>query len=163
MPWIHPPTSRSDVAPRLGTGLLLGLLSSTASAQVPGSVNLNPQPPPHVSYVTFVDLAGSLGNPGTQFDGPDVGRGVAWVDVVGTLDGKRQGVAIMVHPSHPDFPVKWILRPKRSMQNPQWPGREAMTLDPQHEVRLRYRLVLHVGDLAHDELEAIWQDFAKST
>jgi len=46
-------------------------------------VNPHPLPPPDVSYVTFVDRAASLGNPGTEFDGPDVGRGVAWVDVVG--------------------------------------------------------------------------------
>ena len=88
--------------------------------------------------------------------------GGAWMDVVRTLDGKVKGVAMMVHPSHPNFPLKWILRPKHSMQNAQWPGREPVELSADKDLRLRYRLVLHVGRLSYESLESIWQDYARS-
>lgn len=88
-------------------------------------------------------------------------EGGAWMDVVGTLDGKRKGVTIMVHPSHPGYPLKWILRPKGSMQNPQWPGRKPVRLSTTEDLRLRYRLVVHVGELNHEAIESIWQDFAQ--
>lgn len=83
----------------------------------------------------------------------------AWVNLTRTLDGKKKGIAMMVHPSHPEFPLRWILRPQRSMQNAQWPGREPVALSTEADTRLRYRLVLHDGQLDHEQLEAIWRDF----
>lgn len=84
-----------------------------------------------------------------------------WVDVQRTLDGERKGVAIMVHPSHPDSPLKWILRAKGSMQNPRWPGQHAVALSTKEETRLRYRLVLHSGDIASEKLDAIWRAWSR--
>jgi len=89
-------------------------------------------------------------------------EGGAWVDVIGTLDGARKGVLMMVHPSHPGFPLKWILRSSRSMQNPQWPGRKPVPLSTTIETRLRYRLTLHVGDLDRPQLERLWRDYAET-
>ena len=86
-------------------------------------------------------------------------KGGPWVDIVRTLDGKKKGVAIMVHPSHPNFPLKWILRPNRSMQNAQWPGRKPVPVSTQTLTQLRYRLVLHNRELNRDELNALWKDF----
>ncbi len=87
--------------------------------------------------------------------------GGGWVDVVRTLDGRPRGVAIMVHPSHPGYPLKWILRPKGSAQNPEWPGREPIALRTGQDLRLRYRLVLHTGPMSSESLESIWQQFAQ--
>ena len=87
-------------------------------------------------------------------------EGGPWVDVVGTFDGEQKGTTIMVHPSHPNFPLKWILRPKGSMQNAQWPGREPVNLSTQTDTRLRYRLILHTGELERDVIESIWKDYA---
>ena len=86
-------------------------------------------------------------------------KGGPWVDIVRTLDGKKKGVAIMVHPSHPNFPLKWILRPNRSMQNAQWPGRKPVPVSTQTPTQLRYRLVLHNRELNRDELNALWKEF----
>ena len=103
MPRIHfPHPFRATFIPALALAILSGFGSGSVSAQVPGSVNPSPTPPPSVSYVTFVDQAASLGNPGTEFDGPDVGRGVAWVDVVGhdsmdpSLPGPPDGILDLV-------------------------------------------------------------------
>ncbi|MCS1409634.1 MAG: hypothetical protein M2R45_02818 [Verrucomicrobia subdivision 3 bacterium] len=85
--------------------------------------------------------------------------GGAWMDVSGTYEGRRRGFTMMVHPTHPAFPLKWILRAKRSMQNPQWPGRDPAALSTERPTRLRYRLVLHDGTLEHSELEGLWQQF----
>ncbi len=87
-------------------------------------------------------------------------EGGAWMNVVRTLDGKKKSVAILVHPTHPDFPLKWLLRAKRSMQNPQWPGREPIALSAEKETRLRYRLILHTGDLNPERLESLWKEYA---
>lgn len=83
-----------------------------------------------------------------------------WVDVEGTLDGKYHGVAILVHPSHPGYPLQWILRASRSMQNPQWPGRNPQPIPTDEDLVLRYRLVLHDHPLTASELQGIWEEFA---
>ncbi len=63
--------------------LALILVTTSASAQLAGSVNTNPTPPPEAAWPIFVDVAGSSGAQGTNFADPGVGRGLAWADVVG--------------------------------------------------------------------------------
>jgi hypothetical protein len=88
-------------------------------------------------------------------------EGGAWMNLSQTLDGKPVGFAILVHPTHPQFPLKWILRSKRSMQNPQWPGNQPVTISTGDETVLRYRLVVHNGTLTSAAIEEIWNTFAK--
>ncbi|MDA7510099.1 PmoA family protein [Verrucomicrobia bacterium] len=88
-------------------------------------------------------------------------QGGAWMNVINSFNGRTSGVVMMVHPSHPGFPLKWILRSKRSMQNPQWPGQEPVVLSVIVPTRLRYRLVLHNGRTSLERLDSIWQDFSK--
>jgi len=65
-------------------------------------VDYSPTLPPDVSYVTFADRSDDLEGPGTELDGDAVGRGVAWVDVVGhdpsnpALPGPPDGVLDLV-------------------------------------------------------------------
>ena len=56
--------------------------------------------------------------------------------------GVISGVTILVHPTSPGFPQRWILRQARSMQNPVYPGREPVPLSDEKPLTLRYRLVL---------------------
>lgn len=86
-----------------------------------------------------------------------------WLDVTETLDGKFAGVTMMVHPRHPGFPLKWILRAKRSMQNSQWPGRTPFALSRKEDTVLRYRLLLHDTPLSKEQLDAEWQRYAKDS
>lgn len=70
------------------------------------------------------------------------------------------GLAILTHPSNPGFPHPWILRQQRSMQNPVYPGREPVAVPQDEPLVLRYRLVLHRGQLepsAIDQLQRRYQ------
>ena len=85
-----------------------------------------------------------------------------WLDVTETLDGKFTGMTMMVHPSHPGFPLKWILRARRSMQNPQWPGRMPVALRRDAYTVLRYQLLLHDQPLSTKQLEQEWKRYRDS-
>ncbi len=71
--------------------------------------------------------------------------------------GRVSGLAILCHPSLPDFPQPWILRRKTSMQNPIYPGPDPVALPREDPLVLRYRLVLHCRagqELDLDRLQA---------
>lgn len=104
--------------------------------------------------VEFVGQTGPVKPAKTAVDGG------AWMNVTRTLEGKRRSVTILVHPSHPGFPVKWILRSKRSMQNPQWPGRKPVSVSTKSDTVLRYRLLLHNDLLKPVLIEEEWKHFA---
>ncbi len=53
------------------------------------------------------------------------------------------GLTVLCHPESAGYPQPWILRNKRSMQNPVWPGQHAKPLPTDRPLVLRYRLVLH--------------------
>ena len=59
------------------------VLASVATAQTPGVVDLNPTPPPDVSYPIFADSSAAHSGPGTDFKDVGGGRGQALVDIVG--------------------------------------------------------------------------------
>jgi hypothetical protein len=94
---------------------------------------------------------------------PQVGavEGGPWLDCVAsyTDDGRPSGVAILSHPSLPAFPQPWILRSSRSMQNPMYPGREAVAIPRDKPLVLRYRLAVHRGDTAHADIEALQREY----
>lgn len=66
-----------------------------------------------------------------------------WMNFSGTFGDAASNFAILVHPSHPGQPRKWILRKSGSAQNLAWPGREPIAVSTQTPLVLRYRLVLH--------------------
>ncbi|MHC4371942.1 MAG: DUF6807 family protein, partial [Planctomycetota bacterium] len=72
-----------------------------------------------------------------------------WMDFSGDFEGNGtvNGLAILCHESNPGYPHPWILRRKRSMQNPVWPGREPVSLSRENPVTLRYRLIIHRGNV----------------
>ena len=81
-----------------------------------------------------------------------------WVDVSAPYGagGEVSGVAILTHPTSPGFPQPWILRQSSSMQNPVFPGRDAVDLPADQPLALRYRLVVHRGEAATARV-AKWQ------
>lgn len=76
-----------------------------------------------------------------------------WADLTSCFgkDERRSGAAIFLHPSHPGMPVGWTLR-HYGFLNPAWPGVQAVALDPQQPITLRYRLWIHRGDAAAGEV-----------
>ena len=69
-----------------------------------------------------------------------------WMDFSANFHpDKISGLAILCHKSLPKYPQLWILRRKRSMQNPVYPGREPVLLSREKPITLRYRLITHRG------------------
>jgi manganese transport protein len=82
-----------------------------------------------------------------QLDEDGVGITSHWSDVSGYFDEKEtlSGVAILSHPTLPEFPPKWLLR-HYGMQNVLYPGPEPIELKVGEDLVLRHRLVVHRGE-----------------
>lgn len=106
--------------------------------------------------VAFVGRTGPVEPEATPVEGG------AWMRITGTIDDKATGVTIMCHPSHPNFPPKWILRSRNSMQNAVWPGREPVALSTETATVLRYRLLVDRGDLSGEWIERNYKSFSES-
>jgi hypothetical protein len=76
-------------------------------------------------------------------------RPIPWMDFSGSFgsDGEFSGITVLSHPSSADYPPVWILNPRSSMQNPVYPGRYRTELPVDTPVVLRYRLIIHKGNL----------------
>jgi hypothetical protein len=86
-----------------------------------------------------------------------------WVDLSGEFDepGRVAGVAILTHPSLPEFPPPWILRKRPGMQNVVYPGRRPVPLSASVPTDLRYRLVLHRGDAKEAAIDRLQAEYEK--
>ena len=85
-----------------------------------------------------------------------------WMDVSGTYGASgKSGLTVLTHPTTTAFPQTWILRAKTSMQNAVYPGRQPSAIRRDRPVILRYRLVLHRGELAPAEIERLQAEYAR--
>lgn len=81
-----------------------------------------------------------------------------WINIA---DGQR-GLAILCHPSNPNYPQPWILRRARSMQNAVYPGREPVPLPTEQPLVLKYRLVVHRGNMTAESLDEIHAQYSRN-
>lgn len=83
-----------------------------------------------------------------------------WMDFTGSFDGTskpKTGVAVFCgQPTGDQQP--WILRREKSMQNIPYPGRTPITLSKKGW-RLKYRIIIHNGDMSNDDLEKLYQQY----
>jgi hypothetical protein len=88
-------------------------------------------------------------------------EGGPWLDFSGHFrdDNKVSGLAILCHRSNPGFPHKWILRRKGSAQNPVYPGRDPVPLSCEEPLVLRYRLIVHRGNVNDVNLDALQAEY----
>ncbi len=91
-------------------------------------------------------------------------EGSPWLDMTAAFgaDSRLSGVSLLTHPSTPGFPQRWILRQKRSMQNPVFPGRESVAVPDDKPLRLFYRVVLHRGEVLAQTVDGLQSKFEKS-
>lgn len=75
-----------------------------------------------------------------------------WMNFLGTFGTVKSGVAVLVHPDNPQPINDWILRQTRSMQNPVYPGSEAVPVSTTQPTVLKYRVILHDGTASIDDL-----------
>ena len=88
-----------------------------------------------------------------------------WLDFSGNLggQGKKSGLAILCHSSSPGYPQRWILRRKGSAQNPVYPGRHPVSLSREKPLILRYRLIIHRGDVNDVDLDRLQTEYNNSS
>jgi hypothetical protein len=86
-----------------------------------------------------------------------------WLDLSGNLggNGRISGLAILCHKSSPGYPQRWILRRKGSAQNPVYPGRHPVPLSHEEPLILRYRLIIHRGDVNDVNLDKLQAEYNK--
>jgi hypothetical protein len=82
-----------------------------------------------------------------------------WIDIV----DETSGLAMISHSQNPGTLGAWILRRQRSMQNPVFPGRQPVALLKEKPTLLRYRLVIHDGNLSSDKITSLEQEFSRSS
>ncbi|MHC4500544.1 MAG: DUF6807 family protein [Planctomycetota bacterium] len=105
--------------------------------------------------IEFTAPAGPVEPRGTSVEaGP-------WLDFSGPFisDDRISGVAILCHKSNPGYPQRWILRRRGSMQNPVWPGRDAVALSRKKPTTLRYRLIIHRGNVHGINLDQLQAEY----
>lgn len=85
----------------------------------------------------------------------------AWMDF-SHYDSAQQvekGLAILCHPSTPNYPAPWILRQSGSMQNIVFPGSKRIELPMDKPTILRYRLIIHNGNADKANIAAHQKEF----
>jgi hypothetical protein len=97
------------------------------------------------------------------------GKPSNWCDYSGTVGDEKVGVAIFDHPENPSHPVRWHARGYGLFAaNPfglaVFTGDKsqngAITVDAGKSIRLRYRVVVHAGDVKTLDLPAMYSKFA---
>ena len=84
-----------------------------------------------------------------------------WMDVSGSYGASgKSGLTILTHPTSAGFPQQWILRAKGSMQNAVYPGRHPVAISRDRPLLLNYRLVLHRGELATEDIERLQAQYS---
>jgi len=84
-----------------------------------------------------------------------------WMDFSGTLqqNGKKSGIAIFCDTTLSTFTGQWILRRKKSMQNPVYPGRTPVSISQAEPMLFQYRLIIHRGTYDHINLNELYHDW----
>jgi hypothetical protein len=97
------------------------------------------------------------------------GKGAAWCDYSGMVEGERVGIAILDHPSNMRHPVRHHVRAyglhavnpfgRKAFDKNEESG--AYTLEPGKSLTLRYRVVIHQGDAKEGQVAVEFEKFAK--
>lgn len=89
--------------------------------------------------------------------------GGGWLDFSGEYPdaAERQGIAMMVPPVHPHYPLPWILRASGSMQNAAFPGRQPVQLPKGQKLKLNYGLLIHCHSLSENDLKREYELYVK--
>jgi hypothetical protein len=104
---------------------------------------------------TMVNAEGESGEKGT------FGKKSSWIDFYGKRGEFTEGIAILQHPSNPDYPAPWFTRDYGffSPTSLYWPEDDKTTRIGKGEtVNLKYRVLVHDGDT---QTAGIAAEFAK--
>jgi hypothetical protein len=98
----------------------------------------------------------------TEQDLPDTP--LAWADLTAKFGGAEtaSGAALLVHPSHPNFPPTWLTRHYGPLCVG-WPGIEPRTFPPGQPIRLDYRVWIHKSAVDLTRLNEAYEGYAAAT
>lgn len=106
----------------------------------------------------LINAEGSTSEKGTW------GTASAWCDYSGTRDGVTEGIAILQHPANRWFPAKWFTRDYGffSPTPMYWPENGThIELGKGRPLRLRYRVVVHTGDVESAGIAEIFKRYGR--
>jgi hypothetical protein len=80
-----------------------------------------------------------------------------YINVSGRLlkENNQGGVVIVDNLENPDYPQKWILRKRNSMQNAAYPGREVVPVSTTEPLVLKYSLLVYSGKMNDKKIQKI--------
>jgi hypothetical protein len=84
------------------------------------------------------------------------------MDFSAVYDTTRQvesGLAVLCHPTTPNYPAPWILRQRGSMQNIVFPGETRIELSAEKPTILRYRLIIHNGNAIKADIASLQTEY----
>lgn len=104
---------------------------------------------------SLVNAAGDSGESGT------FGVASPWCDYSGTRDGVTEGLAIFQHPENRWYPSKWFTRDYGffSPTPMYWPEDGVTHLPKGEDLTLRYRVVVHTGDVEAAGMGALFEAY----
>jgi hypothetical protein len=104
---------------------------------------------------TLINAEGATAEKGTY------GAVSAWCDYSGRHCGFTEGIAIFDSPRNPWFPCKWFTRDYGffSPTPMEWLGQEGFALKRGERLPLRYRVVVHGGDVRQANIENLFQQW----
>jgi hypothetical protein len=108
---------------------------------------------------TLINAEGKTGEKGTW------GVASPWCDYTGTHNGVTEGIAILQHPRNRWFPAKWFTRDYGFFSpTPMfWPESGRTELPKGQILTLRYRVVVHAGDVKTAGIKQIFKQYEQAT
>lgn len=107
---------------------------------------------------TMINAEGETGEKGT------FGKRSAWIDYYGERMGKKEGMAILQHPSNEWFPAPWFTRDYGffSPTPMYWPENDKnIILKKGEQIKLRYRVLVHSGDHTDAKIAEEFEKYSK--
>jgi len=119
---------------------------------------------PDLAVIGGGKMVNAEGDSGEKGDQGTFGKRSAWMDYNGERMGKREGMAIMQHPSNDWYPSPWFTRDYGffSPTPMYWPENgKATELKKGEKVTLRYRVIVHSGDEKEADIAGEFEKFSK--
>lgn len=119
---------------------------------------------PDLAVIGGGKMVNAHGNQGEKGDDGTFGKRSGWMDCNGKRMGKREGMAILQHPSNDWYPSPWFTRDYGffSPTPMYWPENNGKTeLKKGDKIHLRYRVIVHTGDEKDADIAGEFKKFSQ--
>jgi hypothetical protein len=155
-------TRTVTVPKRPAASRVLDIEIALKCGEVPVTFNRTPY---HLLAARVLDAmlpknGGAMTNSEGKKDPPD-GAPAAWIDISGKLDGEEQGVALFNHPRNDRHPTPCLQFSGQTIGlSPT--HKEPLTVEAGKEVRFRYRVLVHAGNVEEGKVAAEYEAYSKA-